>query len=151
MPWLVKLGVSLFSVEWWFLVSDCNCLCSLSHRRVSMKLGENFQLHCWVCSEMFFLYMVVNDGSFSDTRLLMLILRDMFLEALSDTPWSFTVVVNVRASTAILVRSLTGHSVEDVPFFAIRDEKPPLNGKEENTNQPRKRRDRNRNAVSDVN
>ena len=33
----------------------------------------------------------------------------------------------------------------------IRDEKPPLNGKEENTNQPRKRRDRNRNAVSDVN
>ena len=33
----------------------------------------------------------------------------------------------------------------------IRDEKPPLNGKEENTNQPRKRRDRNRTAVSDVN
>ena len=35
--------------------------------------------------------------------------------------------------------------------FTIRDGKPPLNGKEENTNQPRKRRDRNRNAVSDVN
>ena len=33
----------------------------------------------------------------------------------------------------------------------IRDEKPSLNGKEENTNQPRKRRDRNRNVVSDVN
>ena len=33
----------------------------------------------------------------------------------------------------------------------IRDEKPVLNGKEEFTNQPRKRKERNRNAVSDVN
>ena len=34
---------------------------------------------------------------------------------------------------------------------SIRDERPVLNGKEENTNQPRKRRERNRNTVSDVN
>ena len=34
---------------------------------------------------------------------------------------------------------------------SIRDERPVLNGKEENTNQPRKRKERNRLAVPDVN